>query len=100
MYGAAASKADLLEIVLFADTKFEHLRLPRFNHFHRRFYNRRFDATTTDRPRQLTTFAYSHLRSCPPRCPTPHPNHCATRRPSTSFPPPPSTLHILPHPNP
>src|SRR5260370_1818968 len=79
MYGAAASKADLLEIVLFADTKFEHLRLPRFNHFHRRFYNRRLDATTTDRTRQLTAFAYPQLRSQSARCRTVHANHCGNR---------------------
>src|SRR5260370_10616554 len=37
MYSPAARQANLLEILLFPDPKFEHLRFPRFNHFHRGF---------------------------------------------------------------
>src|SRR6266700_2248002 len=65
MNRAAARQPNLLEILLFADAKFKHLWLPRFDHLHSRMHNRWLNTTTTDRTRQLPALTNSQLRARP-----------------------------------
>src|SRR6266446_4618377 len=87
MYSAAARQANLLEILLFADPKFEHLRLPRFNHFHRGFHDRWLDTPTADRTRQLTALAHRQLCTRSAWCRTIHRHYSGNRHTLAAFAP-------------
>src|SRR6266849_5818888 len=87
MYSAAARQANFLKIFLFADPKFEHLRLPRFNHFHRGFHNRWLDTPTADRTRQLTALAHRQLRTRSAWCRTIHRHYSGNRHTLAAFAP-------------
>src|SRR5260370_14579915 len=93
MYSAAARQANFLKIFLFADPKFEHLRLPRFNHFHRGFHNRWLDTPTADRTRQLTSLAHRQLPTPSAWCRTIHRLYSGNRHTLAPFAPSPYFTH-------
>src|SRR5579884_503442 len=65
--GAAAGKADLLDILFFADAELKHLRLAIPDHFHRGLDNRRLYAATADRAGDLPALAHRQFRARPAR---------------------------------
>src|SRR6266699_2604702 len=84
MDGSTAGQADLLDIFLFTNAKFQHLRLAIVKHFHCSMDDCRLDTTTAYGACQLTALTDYQFRAGSTRSRTSHRNHCSYGNPFTT----------------